>query len=418
MSDRLLYGIRPAGRRLGRPPRALLALVLAALAIVGMPFAPVRAAEPAATDPLDGAMDLINEGRFTEALGLLDAVAETNPSGDRRVETHLRRALCLMRLDKFENAERELSAAAKVAPTYAASPLLYPREIAEGFADALRRLLPPVTAAVITKHPVGTSFSPATRPPEPFARPWYKKWWVWAVAGAVVAGAAYAAADESSAASPGPSAARLLVNPPTYDFGPLTATSQKETQLFTAVNSGDLPLDVTAVTLVEPRQPFFLEAERCSGVTLLKEETCTFRVSVTSTVTGDFSSTVAIESTDAAAAQVLVPVHVAYKIPIVKIDPTSLSLALRSRPTDTVKVTNSGDVKLIWTGPSITSGSSYFKLDRNHCGDEALFPNESCEFTVECYYVPPSVQSISGTLMVFTQAGVPSLEVSLTCRND
>ena len=94
----------------------------------------------AASEELDRAKELYRSAAYDEALGVLDGLAA--PASLETIEVHQFRVLCLVALDRRDDARKAMADMVTVSPSYAMSEADAPPRVRTLFSEVRRELLP------------------------------------------------------------------------------------------------------------------------------------------------------------------------------------------------------------------------------------------------------------------------------------
>lgn len=136
---------------------------------------------------------LYAEGRLDEALAVLRAAAQAAERSDSRRDAHLFIGVCLLAQGKASEAAASFREALADDPASRLDKAMFPPQVVEAFEAVRRETVAKAAPSVVTLTRVESYFSPAEKRPALEMVPWYKKWWVWAIAGVAVAGGVAAA---------------------------------------------------------------------------------------------------------------------------------------------------------------------------------------------------------------------------------
>jgi MYXO-CTERM domain-containing protein len=206
-------------------------------------------------------------------------------------------------------------------------------------------------------------------------------------------------------------------------FGDVTElTSASRT--VTVTNSGGANLAVGAVALANPlAPPFALANDTCSAASLTPNASCTFNVTFSPAVVGNFSDTLDIPSNAQGTPTVTVGVSgngVAVPVPTIAIadsvappsDRTipfgNVTIGATSDQTLTVNNVGNGDLVLGTVGGT----AAPFELVNDGCSGQTLLPAASC--TVDVRFAPAALGAAAGSLDIpSNDGGTPLATVAL-----
>ncbi|MBI2571262.1 MAG: tetratricopeptide repeat protein [Candidatus Schekmanbacteria bacterium] len=211
--------------------------------------APEVAAPEAAL--LEEAKTAFSGGAYAASLELLRQVLEHAEDAATRTDAHFYAGCNFLLLGDGARAQKEFQEVLDLAPEYVVDPVLFPPSIVEAFQQAQQAGPTEETITVITYRDPVSRLTPSDKLPELLAGlPWYKRWWVWAVAGVVVAGGVYAASsggDGGTKAAPLTAKTDLLTEQPPgfFCFG-------EQIEVGLTVSGGKPPYTIDWVEIFDP----------------------------------------------------------------------------------------------------------------------------------------------------------------------
>ncbi|MBI2567589.1 MAG: tetratricopeptide repeat protein [Candidatus Schekmanbacteria bacterium] len=190
--------------------------------------------------------ELYKTGHLEEALAAYEqATVETAPAEVRR-EAWLQAGVCLIYLGRAAEAPERFRQALAIDPGLQLDSTVFPPEVTDVFAQVRRAAIEEAPeASVVTLTKASVYLSPPEKRPELVALPWYKKWWVWAIAGVALAGAAAAASSGGGGGDGKPyvaPAVNLAITTPAQPGGTY-CPGTVDTRI--TIENGEMPFDVT-----------------------------------------------------------------------------------------------------------------------------------------------------------------------------
>ncbi|MBI2566648.1 MAG: tetratricopeptide repeat protein [Candidatus Schekmanbacteria bacterium] len=151
-----------------------------------------RAEQTVTAGLLARGQDLFGDGKLAEALTLLEQVAHSEAPAPVRRDAWLYIGFCRINMDQVAEASEAFRAALTLDPSLRLDPRRYPPNLTDPFERVRSEIVADTAPSLITVNDVGAYVSPPEKLPGPMRQPWFKKWWVWALAGATVAAATLA----------------------------------------------------------------------------------------------------------------------------------------------------------------------------------------------------------------------------------
>ncbi|MDH5255413.1 MAG: choice-of-anchor D domain-containing protein, partial [Gammaproteobacteria bacterium] len=203
-------------------------------------------------------------------------------------------------------------------------------------------------------------------------------------------------------------------------FGDVTELTSA-TRTVTVTNSGGLDLAVGAVALAKPlAPPFALANDTCSAASLTPAASCTFDVTFSPTVVGNFGDTLDIPSNAQGTPTVTVEVSgsgVAQPVPAIAITDSVApasdqeipfgNITIGASADQTVTVANAGNADLVIG--TVGGLAAPFELVNDGCSGQTLVPAASC--TVDVRFAPTATGAAADSLEIPSNDGANPLAV-------
>ncbi|MGA1770265.1 MAG: choice-of-anchor D domain-containing protein, partial [Steroidobacteraceae bacterium] len=198
----------------------------------------------------------------------------------------------------------------------------------------------------------------------------------------------------------------------TLDFGGVLVGDTAPSQVVTLESTGQLPVEITALTLGGDAAADFSAPAACVG-TFNPGSTCEITVGFTPTAAGTRTATLVVEAAGEAGSKTVTLTGVGAAAAW-SVDPARLSFSrLRSGQSQTLPVTvsNTGTLDLPIEATSLTGDLDAFSIAGNSCG-ATLSIGAQC--TISVRFSPRAKGRYSATLEIVPGAGLQTVSVSIS----